>query len=179
MTFTKIAYIYGLLDEARPEEIRYVGKAVNPKQRLVLHLIPYALKKNTYKNNWAKSVLREGRRILMRILFIVPQDSWEKAERECIAFCSPIHRLTNGNEGGVGGGEPAPWVKEKMRVAGIARGAREKKLRAGWANRLWADPAYRQRMSDAHKGKKQSAEFIAKRIAASLRARKENRANRS
>lgn len=38
-------------------------------------------------------------------------------------------------------------------------------------SRLWQDPAYRQRMSEAHKGKKQSPETIAKRIA-TIKAKK-------
>ncbi len=178
-TFTPIAYIYALCDEATPDDIRYVGKTERPDKRIKLH-ISSAKKRwdRDHRSRWVNSVIQAGRRIIMRIITIVPLDKWQQAERDCIELCSHIHRLTNGNQGGVGGGIPQDWVREKMSRSAIARGEKSSAKQSNSIRALWRNPEYRRMMVKAHTGKKQSAEHIEKRTK-HLRGRFQSEAERA
>ena len=54
-------YIYGLFDNNKPDQIRYIGKADNPSNRLKRHIqnTKYSFKHNkiiTHKDRWIKSI---------------------------------------------------------------------------------------------------------------------------
>lgn len=97
-----ICYIYGLLDPIT-REIRYVGKTVNLKRRIKEHLSPSETKSKSHKNEWIKSLARNGLKPAFRILQEVSIDDWQEAEKFHIKKAkSRGHRLTNTTEGGEG-----------------------------------------------------------------------------
>ena len=59
-------FIYTLSSSSEPDNIRYVGKANNLKDRLRRHIGKYYLNLEiNYKNNWIKSELSKGNKILI------------------------------------------------------------------------------------------------------------------
>lgn len=95
-----MVYIYTLSDGSN---IRYIGKTNNTKDRKRRHLSKYYLKKNTYKNNWIKSVIKEANNIQIEILDEVPLDEWTYWEQYWIEqFIQWGFNLTNGTIGGEG-----------------------------------------------------------------------------
>lgn len=63
----KITYIYTLSCPIT-DEVRYVGKALNPKQRYNEHLSPSRTRDGTHKSNWIKSLLLNGMKPTMHII---------------------------------------------------------------------------------------------------------------
>jgi group I intron endonuclease len=55
-------------------EIKYIGKSDNPKKRLTKHL---SEKKSTLKNNWIKSLKKNGLKPKMEILDEVLKEEWK------------------------------------------------------------------------------------------------------
>ena len=115
-------YIYGLCN---PEgEIRYVGKADKPEQRLAQHLEPKSLTKVTKKNNWIKSLQSQGLQPFIHILDEVKTEHWQEAERYWIhSLREAGFDLTNGTDGGDGGAITDPEAKERRRLKVIGRKA--------------------------------------------------------
>lgn len=93
-------YIYALLDPI-DDEIRYVGKSIQPKERLQNHC---AEKSVTWRTNWIRAVMARGHRPRLRILEILDRDdNWQQAERDWIArLRDEGARLTNCTSGGDG-----------------------------------------------------------------------------
>lgn len=96
---TEIAYIYALLDPIT-DEVRYIGKTVNPKYRLQQH-IHESKTINNHRGNWIKSLLREDKKPILKILKICPLSDFEKYETEYIKFYKS-NNLTNSDESGQG-----------------------------------------------------------------------------
>ena len=94
----KKVYIYGLCS-SNDEAIRYIGKCIDPKQRLKMHYSQRNSKKS-HKNTWIKKVIAEGYEIRMIILEEVNEENWKEKEKEYIKSYS---NLTNTAEGGLGG----------------------------------------------------------------------------
>lgn len=96
--------IYGLIDP-RNSELKYVGLTSDIKTRLMAHLKPSSLKKNTYKNNWIKSLQKENLRPEVLILERYENaNDLSQAEIELIEYYKFIGcNLTNGDSGGIGG----------------------------------------------------------------------------
>lgn len=93
-----------LLRDPGTYEPRYVGKAANPKKRLVQHLGPSSLRGRTYKARWLAALVRQGKKPLLEILQWVSTQAWSGAEKHYIAeFKAMGARLTNGDAGGLGG----------------------------------------------------------------------------
>ncbi len=129
--------IYVLIDP-RTNEVRYIGKADNPLDRLKHHLTPKQLRKKTAKNSWLKNLLAHSAKPILQILEIVPMRNWEERERYWIAYYQKLgFRLTNGTEGGDGG---APSEEARRKISITLKG---RKL----------PPEQRQKMSAAHKGR--------------------------
>lgn len=114
-------YIYSLVDPFT-NEIRYVGKTVNPRERYKEHLKE---KYNTRKCNWVQSLLLKGVEPEFMVLDIVKTEEWEFWERHYISlYKSWGFNLTNHTEGGKDplivpkyGSENSfniPWVREKI-----------------------------------------------------------------
>jgi len=96
--------IYGLSSDENVNHIRYVGKTNNLKSRLKKHLQKNSLSVKTYKNNWLKSELKKGRKIIITSLETIPKSKkWEPFEIKWIKLLKKQgHKLTNSTCGGEG-----------------------------------------------------------------------------
>ena len=74
-------YIYSLIDP-RNEEIRYVGKAKNPAQRLTHHLKD---KGDCHRTRWLNVLKELGLQPSIGILAECDEESWQERERFWIA----------------------------------------------------------------------------------------------
>jgi hypothetical protein len=96
---TDIAYIYALIDP-RNNEVRYIGKSIDPKSRLISHL--YIQKDdNSHKSKWVKKLLRENLKPQMKILKICPLSEFIEHETYYISQYN-FDRLVNSDKGGQG-----------------------------------------------------------------------------
>jgi len=95
---TDIAYIYALLDP-RDNSVRYIGKTINPKDRLRQHL--YCKKEHNYRSIWINSLIKKNLKPLMKILKICPLTEFVKYETEFIRLYKDS-KLTNSDETGQG-----------------------------------------------------------------------------
>ena len=78
----EIMFIYTLSSSSEPDNIRYVGKANNLKDRLRRHIGKYYLNLEiNYKNNWIKSELSKGNKILINELELVDESNWIEREK--------------------------------------------------------------------------------------------------
>jgi hypothetical protein len=96
---TDIAYIYALLDP-RDNEVRYIGKTINPTKRLSEHLADSKREYN-YRSMWIKSLLKEDLKPLIKFLKICPLSDFVKYETEYIKLYKN-DKLTNSDETGQG-----------------------------------------------------------------------------
>ncbi len=95
-------FIYTLKDPIT-DEIRYVGKSDDPKNRLVEHLKKSKYTK-THKNNWIISLLDKDLKPILEILDVVDTDNWGFWEKYWISQLRTWgFKLTNISEGGDGG----------------------------------------------------------------------------
>jgi len=95
--------IYGLSSSESPDNIRYVGKAKSPKDRLRRHISKYNLKEDTYKNRWIKLELLKGNKIEIKVIEEVKNDNWEDLEIYWISEYKKLgYKLTNATIGGDG-----------------------------------------------------------------------------
>lgn len=109
-------FVYALC-EPDTGEVRYVGKANNPKQRVWDHLKE---RRHTHKNNWINSLKRRGLRPKLELLLEVSRDEWEYWEREMIVLFRAEGRLVNatsGGESGVGGNNRGKPMHPNTRAA--------------------------------------------------------------
>lgn len=143
--------IYALHDP-RTGQVRYVGMSEHPIRRLTEHLKPSRLAAKTHKNSWIKSLLRIGLKPTLSILEIVEMGTWQDTERRWIAAFGKS--LTNGAEGGRGGGL-TPEVRAKIGASHRGRVVSEET---------------RKRIGQKSKGRKLSPEARAK-IAAKMKIR--------
>jgi hypothetical protein len=101
-------FIYALVDP-NTKEIRYIGKSVNPNNRLMHHW-KYRDKGRTYRDHWLRSL--NGVKPFLQILEQC-EENWEEREKWWIAY---IPNLTNHNNGGAGcppGAQgPRPYRKQ-------------------------------------------------------------------
>ncbi len=92
-----MVYIY-TLEDPQSNEIRYVGKCNNIKERLRKHIID---KRKTKKTNWISSLSYPP---LISIIDIVPEREWQFWETFWICILKSWGcNLTNGTSGGEGG----------------------------------------------------------------------------
>lgn len=104
---TKIAYIYGLYEIGKEDDIRYIGKSEVPFIRYNAHL-NNGRKLNTYKDCWIKSLKDKNIKIGIKILEVVDFNVWEIKETYWIEKYLKLYegssvKLTNMNIGGKGG----------------------------------------------------------------------------
>lgn len=106
-------FIY-VLKEPDTGEIRYVGKADDPEQRLFQHLKD---PKRNHRTNWIKSLKDSGKIPVLEIVDEVPTSEWSFWEAAYIQFyLENGAELTNGTLGGEGG-SPTRDVREKIGLA--------------------------------------------------------------
>jgi group I intron endonuclease len=106
-------FIYSL-SHPITNEIRYIGKTVNIKQRYKDHL--YRFKKDR-KSQWIKSLLRENLKPIMQVIEECSPDNWEEREKYWI---TQFDNLTNLTEGG-GKHRMTEETKEKIRKAMLGK----------------------------------------------------------
>lgn len=126
----KTTFIY-VLKEPLTGEIRYVGKANNPKRRFCRHIRETSLQE-THIGRWIRRLVISGRKPGLEILDEVPVSQWEFWEREYIrVFRSLGMKLTNISDGGNQGpcfrGEDHPNFGTKQNPEDVER--RIKKIR--------------------------------------------------
>jgi len=89
------SYIYSLIDPIT-EEIRYIGKTVNPSRRLYVH-IKSGYKKGSHKECWIYGLLEKNLKPKMNIIEECLDDSWIEREKY---YIRTLPNLTNHTEGG-------------------------------------------------------------------------------
>jgi len=97
-----VTHIYILKDPIN-NEVRYVGKSDNPKERFVDHIRKSKYTK-TYKNNWIQNLLKQEKKPILEIIDTVQVNEWSEKEKHWIKYYKNIGcDLTNLTEGGDGG----------------------------------------------------------------------------
>lgn len=103
--------IYSLKDPLT-NEIRYVGKTVNVKRRMYLH-IAEAKTSKTHKAKWVNKLLESGVKPILEILEVVDDDCWEFWEKYWISqMRSWGFKLCNLT----GGGDGVKFWSEEMKI---------------------------------------------------------------
>lgn len=188
-------FIYVLKDPLLGD-IRYVGKAKNPKVRYLKHL---KVREKTHKSNWIRYLLSKGLKPELEVVDEVPDSEWPSWEAAYIQFFKesgqPLVNGTNGGEG-VSGHVHSERTREKIRAShlGKLRGtyspehrrhisealsgrelseAHRKSLSISHAGKIFSFET-RQKMSVKQTGKTLSAEHRAK-IGASNKMSRENK----
>lgn len=119
----KELYIYCLYTEG--EEIKYIGKTDNLNKRLSEHV--YRSKKNkTHKDRWIQKRLKENKEILIKLIEVCNENSWEDREKYWIKYYRNTENgITNHSDGGYSGGgiiftkpyeEVKQWVNENLKI---------------------------------------------------------------
>ena len=117
-----MAKIYALVDARNPEHLRYIGKTVHSiERRLYWHLYRQPSTKNLHKRRWIVKVQDTGGDVVAVLLEECLDELQDEREMFWIAKAKADgHRLTNMTDGGEGGRNPCPEVRE--RIAAKLRG---------------------------------------------------------
>lgn len=112
----KTTFIYTLSDPISGE-IRYIGKANNPKKRVLDHIKEGKTINKSHKISWVKSLLNKGLFPIVEILDEVPISEWEFWEQYWISqFKAWNFNLTNISPGGYNNNyKRSIRTKKKMR----------------------------------------------------------------
>jgi hypothetical protein len=112
-----ITYIYSLIDP-ETNEIRYIGKSNNPKNRLVDH-IRKSKYSNVYKNRWISKLKEKNLSPIMNIIESVCNDMWSEREKYWIKYYKDmgckLTNLTDGGDGGNFGNDVNKKISEKLK----------------------------------------------------------------
>ena len=104
--------IYALIDP-RSDEIRYIGKSVDPDMRYQQHLNESAV--NNGKIAWIEELQNEGHKPLLEILELTTENEWAERERWWIKRGLEFGwNLLNIKSGGSGGGFNIPACIHKL-----------------------------------------------------------------
>jgi hypothetical protein len=104
-------HIYKLIDP-RNDNIRYIGKTVNPYRRIHSHISKAKLMTNkTHSGNWIRSLLFEGLKPRMEIIETIDNTlEWSEREIYWIKFYRELGvDLTNFKDGGINGSGNASY----------------------------------------------------------------------
>ena len=147
----KAIYIYGHVFPG-DEEIRYIGKSIDPKKRLRDHINAAKRGEKTRHANWIRSLLTRRLKPELVIIDEVSEECWQAIEAAYIQFyrekgCD----LNNGTDGGE---DPPSWAGKKLSPE------RREAIKAVHLGRK-ASPEQRAAQSAAHKGKKLTPEHCA------------------
>ncbi len=162
MSARSTTFIYALLDP-RTGEIRYVGKANDPKKRLVDHLRQCKFGES-HRVHWLRQLLANGVGPLLEVVDEVSQSEWAAAECAYVTFykeqgCNLVNSTPGGE--GFGTGEAHPLFGRPRPVE-----VRAKLSAANKGKRM--SPEARTKLSVAHTGKVFSAERRANMGAAQI-----------
>lgn len=112
-------HIYALLDP-ETEEVRYIGKSIRPRERLLNHMNEVS---NCHRSHWLQGLKARGLMPQQVILESVRGEwPWQESKRFWIAYGKRLGwRLTNNTDGGDGvTGLPAE-TRERMRRVWLGR----------------------------------------------------------
>jgi group I intron endonuclease len=112
----KKIFIYGLVDVIT-NELKYVGKSINPESRYRKHLQD-SYKKISYKDNWIHSLLLRNAKPDLIIIDEVNHNNWIFWEKHYISYYKFIGcKLTNISEGGENPPSAAgrKWTTEQLK----------------------------------------------------------------
>ncbi len=141
---SKKVYIYGLYDP-RNWELRYIGKAKNPTQRLWFHLKDAKGGQKTYKANWIRQLLSEGLEPVISVLTETTESNWQKDERfwiaQSLADGMNLTNLTKGGDG-IDGYSHSDETKKKISDYNIRMG----KIPPNWKDRKQSSDHIRKRV---------------------------------
>ena len=151
---SETTFIYGLRDP-RDSQIRYVGKANDPAQRLRQHRSSAkGGKENPHSSAWLKSLLDGGHKPELVLLEEVSRHRWEEAEQAWIQYLRGLGcYLTNHTDGGFGpNGRKQSQEERAKRSVAMKKHYENPEERAKTAKltaRALRSPAVRARMSKA------------------------------
>lgn len=131
-------YIYALRCSTSGD-IRYVGKANNPKKRFREHLRTDRTA-SSHKKNWIQSLLSKGLKPKLEILEEVSMDTWKERERYYITKYRKIYKLTNYTDGGEGPFK-GNQISFKKGQKSWNKGTRKRKVCAVCGNRFEISPS--------------------------------------
>lgn len=96
----KATYIYGLVDP-RTEQIRYIGKTIDPKRRLYQHIrrAKRNMRSYTHKTRWLRQLFSENVEPKMIILEECVSSKWEEREMHWIATLDNLVNIASGGQG--------------------------------------------------------------------------------
>lgn len=179
-----MTYIYALCDPDT-QEVRYVGKADDVQKRYEQHIWIKA-SPNSYRKSWIKSLQKQGKQPLIKVLEEVDASIWKERERWWIAeMRRQGARLTNLTDGGDGvdGLKHTPESLRKMSEAHKGHvTAPETRTKLREASKVYASQdEVKKKVSERFKGKSPSdatrAKLSASRIGMEFSS--EHRANLS
>lgn len=191
-------WIY-LLRDPRDGEVRYIGRTLDPRARLVAHISSARNGCRYHSARWIAQLLRGGFEPSMELLLELPEDeSWQEHERRLIAeYRARGARLTNITEGGDGVLflDEADLLRrvERQRAAYDRPGMREqasrvardinsrpavKAAKSAGSKAMWEDPAKRAKLiksfgspeTKAKQSQKKRAAWADPHVGARLRA---------
>ncbi len=151
-------------------EARYVGKTIDTKTRLRAHM---SEKMNSYKKNWITSLAKKNLLPVFKSLEVILDSNdldWQERERWWIAkMREDGHRLTNLEDGGVGGKILHEETKTKISLANKGRKPSPQTVEASVAARKGKKMSNetRLKMSISRAGRGPSPETIAASVKAS------------
>lgn len=79
-----IVYIYALVDPDT-QEVRYIGKSVNPESRYRDHCNTGHEYRNPRKVAWVKTLKSQGKKPAITILEECTEDTWEATEQKWVS----------------------------------------------------------------------------------------------
>lgn len=98
-------YIYGLFDP-RNLELRYIGRASNPRNRLYRHVHEAKVSTITHKNAWIRGLLNNRLYPAIEVLEECTEENWQEVEQAWIAEArekgAKLLNVTMGGEGVIG-----------------------------------------------------------------------------
>jgi len=141
-----VAYIYGLYDP-RNGELRYVGKTIDLKLRLWVHMSKAKSNEPDLKSKWIRKLLAENLEPEIRILETSNDSNWPEAERRWIAQClADDASLFNVSEGG---DNPPDHSGEKQSIDHV-----QKRVEARRKNGSYSHSAEtKQKISESKRGR--------------------------
>lgn len=163
-------FIYGLVDP-RTQAIRYIGKADQPRTRLVQHIHDSKRRRN-HCATWVRSLQSNGLRPTLQIVDEVAMAEWKAVEAAYIQFyreegCD-LTNLTQGGDGALSGKDnpwygKGPFLGKKHSAEARARMGTRGESHPQFGKPL--SPEVRAKLSAARTGTKASPESVAKRMA--------------
>jgi hypothetical protein len=163
-------FIYSLSDPIT-QEVRYIGKANNIKERVKHHMSINKKDDKTHRRNWIASLKEKGLKPIVDVVDEVQFSEWEFWEIHYISlYKSWGFKLTNSQKGGNAGNDFKKYsegTKLKMRNAQLGRKhtpeAKEKQRLKQIGVRVSEEAKEKLRVLNT--GKKMSPEAIAKTVA--------------